>query len=601
MIEIRVSSDRFYGGCIVTPADCVVFFGPQSNTDPRADWDRVVAIQSLIDKDEAIEGIDSADETDVLEVSEVETDSDQELESSDEADEDKSEYCSRDSYIRYAKKPFNRSTTDSLKRKFIAGCNDAACQAQTPVQAWSCLITDAMIDNIVYNTNEFIEKKFPSAGITGDLQENLTNASELKALFGVLYLAGIMRPAFYSSSEMWWADGCGLSIVQLAMTLDRFRFLLKCLRFECTKSEEANSDDKLFPIRRFLENFTGNCKKSYNFGSCAVIDESILNFDGVCSFRKSMKTKLTEKSGIKVYTLVESDTFYTANIEVCVSEKNENEALQTRTTNDLIKKLVSHLHHSGITIVTPPRMTTFSLVNSLTNDCGLNCVGGLLSKRKEIPQAFYSKDRKNFSSVFGFTQSGISLLSYINAKNKACMVISTRNDQYHVRKAARTGAPEALIWYKQRRGAANVAMSLSKIYSVSRRCERWPLIIFFSILDIAAINSQVLWLSNRTQADVIYRRNFIRSLALELMHDHIKTTNASEDKNTGFELDPLLAIRGGPIKNIASNDALLRRHRRCKLCARNADRKTRSYCVACSTPVCKEHYKPLCICCALKF
>lgn len=576
------------------------YFGPQTNIDPRADWDRVIAIQSLIDKDETVEGSDSGEDHDNLDVSEIDSDSDQDLSSHEEDPCGRNEFKSKDGYTKWSKKPSKHSNKDSLKRKHISGCAGSADGLQTPVQAWSCLITESIIDIIIESTNEYIEKNHPAVGITGDMNENLTSRSEIKALFGILYLSGIMRPAFYHSSELWWGDGCGLSVVQMAMTLDRFRFLLKCIRFEDIKSRDYRLEpDKLSPIRQILEEFTLNCKQSYNLGECSVIDERIISFESDCCFRKSLQSKHYTKTGIKIYSLIETDTFYTSNLEVCVESKASGEITRLNAVSNVVSRLVCHLNGTGATIVTRDRLTTLKMANRLSEEYGLHLVGSLQSKRKEIPYVFSSKQNKNFSSFFGFDDTGTTLMSYIQPKRKACLLLSTRSDHYNTKKFTKSGAPEALVWYKQRRGSAAVAATLAASYTTAKRTSRWPLALFFHLLDISVINAQVLWMTNRTQSDIVFRRNFIRSLALELMNDHVK--NNSLDDRPSFELDPLLAIRGGPIKNVASSDALLRRHRRCKLCPRNADRKTRSYCVACNTPACKEHYKPLCICCALKF
>ncbi|KAF8789296.1 hypothetical protein HNY73_007240 [Argiope bruennichi] len=53
-------------------------------------------------------------------------------------------------------------------------------------------------------------------------------------------------------------------------------------------------------------------------------------------------------------------------------------------------------------------------------------------------------------------------------------------------------------------------------YSLARKTQRWPLTVFFSILNIAGINAQILYMSNGHS--ISSRRNFLRQLSNALTY-----------------------------------------------------------------------------------
>lgn len=52
--------------------------------------------------------------------------------------------------------------------------------------------------------------------------------------------------------------------------------------------------------------------------------------------------------------------------------------------------------------------------------------------------------------------------------------------------------PEIITFYNMTKAGVDTVDKLCATYSVARKCNRWPLVIFFRIIDIAGINSFVL-------------------------------------------------------------------------------------------------------------
>ena len=97
---------------------------------------------------------------------------------------------------------------------------------------------------------------------------------ELKASMGLLYLAGAYRANRQSLEELWGTKGDGVERFGLVMSIKRFKFLLRCIRFNDRDTRiSRNAEDRLPPIREIFTPFINNCQKNYSLGEFTTIDE----------------------------------------------------------------------------------------------------------------------------------------------------------------------------------------------------------------------------------------------------------------------------------------------------------------------------------------
>lgn len=85
-----------------------------------------------------------------------------------------------------------------------------------------------MIDNIVINTNRYIEKKRVEVQYERPRDCRDTSRAEIKALLGALYLIGVKKGGHTNCCELWDSDGTGMTILRALFSYKRFRFLLSC-------------------------------------------------------------------------------------------------------------------------------------------------------------------------------------------------------------------------------------------------------------------------------------------------------------------------------------------------------------------------------------
>ena len=120
---------------------------------------------------------------------------------------------------------------------------------------------------------------------------NPTNIVELKALIGLLFLAGLLRSYHVNAANLWTMDGTGTEIFPRVLSEQRFKFLLRCLRFNKSDREERKKINRLAPIWEIFEMFAENCRNNYRISEYCTIDESLVPFRRRCPFRQFMQKK----------------------------------------------------------------------------------------------------------------------------------------------------------------------------------------------------------------------------------------------------------------------------------------------------------------------
>ncbi|KAJ8927355.1 hypothetical protein NQ314_020189 [Rhamnusium bicolor] len=91
--------------------------------------------------------------------------------------------------------------------------------------------------------------------------------------------------------------------------------------------------------------------------------------------------------------------------------------------------------------------------------------------------------------MFGFKE-GTTLVSHTSQKGKLVLLLSTmHHDDAIDHTTKEKNKPEITTYYNKTKGAVDVVDEMKGTYSVSRKTNHWPLVIFFSILNISGINA----------------------------------------------------------------------------------------------------------------
>src|SRR5215469_7131658 len=203
-----------------------------------------------------------------------------------------------------------------------------------------------------------------------------------------------------------------MEIFRSTMSMQRFRFLLQCLRFDDRTTRAARSEvDKLAPIRQFFELFVTKCKSHYSLGELVTIDEKLEKFRGNCPFRQYIANK-PGKYGIKIYALVDSRIFYTQNLEIYAGKQPEGPYQLSNSPADVVERMISPISGSGRNVTVDNWFTSVPLSMKLLKDHNLTLLGTIRKNKKEItPQLVQTKNKVINTSIFCFRKE-MTIVSY---------------------------------------------------------------------------------------------------------------------------------------------------------------------------------------------
>lgn len=138
---------------------------------------------------------------------------------------------------------------------------------------------------------------------------------------------------------------------------------------------------------------------------------------------------------------------------------------------------------------------------------------------------------------------------------------------------------------------------LASTYSCRRKCIRWPLTLFFNIIDVAGIAAFIIHIYNNQQLTrQRCHRSFLSHLGKQLVHSHIQNRiqNPQAIQKNAKESLRLLGYTAAGHTDERIEQSVARR--RCVLCPREVDRKIKTMYTVCNRNICKEHSTPGVMC-----
>lgn len=154
---------------------------------------------------------------------------------------------------------------------------------------------------------------------------------------------------------------------------------------------------------------------------------------------------------------------------------------------------------------------------------------------------------------------------------------------------AQTGKPEMILYYNSTKGGVDMVDQLCSNYNVARATRRWPMVIFYSLVNISGINTQVIYNANN-QEEKMLRRHFLEQLAYSLIEPQLKS------RVFDIHIPRNIKVRIREICNIHQEEENqpVTRVGRCALCSSKKNRKTKYQCKFCKIFLCLEHITSVC-------
>lgn len=191
------------------------------------------------------------------------------------------------------------------------------------------------------------------------------------------------------------------------------------------------------------------------------------------------------------------------------------------------------------------------------------------------------------------------MISYVGKKNKATVLISTMHDRIFT--DPETNKPEIIVYYNANKGGVDSLDEKCAKSTSSRRTRRWPLAIFFRILDVSVVNSYILHQCYKNNEVIKEKSEFAKELAAKLVRGNMerRLQNPRMPRELRFTISRIL---GRPEENVPVRqvDLTLQKRKACHLCHKTTHRMTKYLCVECVKPVCLQCSKPKCNNCSNK-
>lgn len=387
-------------------------------------------------------------------------------------------------------------------------------------------LPSAIVEQIVVETNRkakkaTIDNRHDAHGSKGMRAWVDTNANEIYAYIGILLYAGARKSNKVDTKELF--EPSHMPFYRAVMSGTRFEQLTRYLRFDDSRTRLARLQyDKLAPIRHIWTLFLKNLTTAFTPSLELCIDEQLLVTRNRCSFRQYIPSK-PGKYGIKIFWLVDATNNFPIAGEIYVGSQ-PNDPRSAGVAYDLVLRLSKSYLNMGANITMDNFFTSYNLATFLAKK-DTTIVGTIRSNKRQLPKAFTSveaaKQREVNSSVFCYSNE-CELLSYITPKKNICL-LSTAHASEELN--SETGKPTVIHDYNKYKGGVDTLDKMLRGYTCKRRNSRWPMMLFYNMIDVAAFAAyrsfelcRPAWKPNRREK----RKVFLEEMALELAENHVK-------------------------------------------------------------------------------
>ena len=170
-----------------------------------------------------------------------------------------------------------------------------------------------------------------------------------------------------------------------------------------------------------------------------------------------------------------------------------NAAREINQGKRVVHDLVRPWYRSGHNVVADNFFCSIPLADELLEK-NLTLLGTLRKNKPEIPlEMLPCMDRAEYSSIFGF-DGKITIVSYVPKPNHAVLDLSTTH--HDMQTEGEKQKPVIITHYNQTKSGMDNLDHSAGLFSVKRKTRRWPLVLFFNMLDVGAIASFVIWIAN---------------------------------------------------------------------------------------------------------
>jgi len=452
-------------------------------------------------------------------------------------------------------------------------CPQNLAHVTSEIEAFLLFMPEELLRLVLRHTN----RKCRDVSRQRNKQIPLFSYEEFLACIGILIRLGADRDNFTSLDDIWSAQD-GRAFYRGVISRNRFKTFLRLLRFDNYRTRRQRiPNDRLAAISEVWNLFLGSLRRVYIPGPILTVDEQLLGYRGRVPGRTYMPSK-PRKYGLKIFWLCEAGTGFALNGMVYTG-RGENEPVHHNLGQDVVLKLAQPYFGSHRQVVTDNFFTSHRLAVALLRH-GLTILGTLRKHRKEVPTILREK-RPQFTSLFIYDlENKITLVSYAPTRNRIVLLLSSSHGRGVINDHSDLRRPEMILDYNQGKGGVDQMDENIEEFSCVRKTVRWPLLVFFNILNVACNNAHVFM-----KRDGYTKRKieFLREVSLQLAKPFAKDRHL---RNRGLHRHIVSAAQVfGFVPESVAPSPVSKPVGRCYMCSTCA----RSSCDRCNRFICSHH------------
>jgi hypothetical protein len=405
--------------------------------------------------------------------------------------------------------------------------------------------------------------------------------NEILAALSILLRAGVDRDNYTSLNQLW-KPSDSRPFYRATMGIVRFKQFLRCIRFDnIFTREERRDSDCLAAISDIWMMFHAQLRLNYIPDSDITVDEQLVGYRGRAPGRTYLPSK-PSKYGVKIFWASEAKTGFALSAKI-YSGKPKDQEIERELGKKVVLQLTEPFFNSGRNIVTDNYFTSHSLAVELIKK-NLTLLGTIRKHRKEIPT--YLRNTRHldqFTSRFVFDhENAITMVTYIPRKYRSVVLLSSSHFSAEIDDSQDRSKPMMILDYNKCKGGVDTLDENIEEFTCRRKTTRWPLLLYFNILDVATFNAFLLMRANgysKSRAEFI--RNLTLQLATALINERVLAQRTSRDAK---ECAAVIGIHA-PATVVTLGEPTTCNPGRCRICGKNA----RSRCNVCGKPCCTSH------------
>lgn len=495
------------------------------------------------------------------------------------------------------------STSKSTRRSRVSALNIVRSQRgptrmcrniYDPLLCFKLFFTDEIISEIVKWTNAEISLKRRESMTSATFRD--TNEDEIYAFFGILVMTAVRKDNHMSTDDLF---DRSLSMVYVSvMSRDRFDFLIRCLRMDDKSIRPTLRENDVFtPVRKIWDLFIHQCIQNYTPGAHLTIDEQLLGFRGRCPFRVYIPNK-PSKYGIKILMMCDSGTKYMINGMPYLGRGTQTNGVPLGEY--YVKELSKPVHGSCRNITCDNWFTSIPLAKNLLQEpYKLTIVGTVRSNKREIPEVLKnSRSRPVGTSMFCF-DGPLTLVSYKPKPAKMVYLLSSCDEDASINES--TGKPQMVMYYNQTKGGVDTLDQMCSVMTCSRKTNRWPMALLYGMINIACINSFIIYSHNvsskgeKVQSRKKFMRNLYMSLTSSFMRKRLEAPTLK--RYLRDNISNILPKEVPGTSDDSTEEPVMKKRTYCTYCPSKIRRKANASCKKCKKVICREHNIDMCQSC----